>query len=57
MVDYLVWGSTNQVRYPVAVAAGLWPEDVVVVVDANATGLTIVDRTDSGPQGWSSTVN
>jgi len=55
MVDYLVWGSTNQVRYPVAVAAGLWPEDVVVVVDAAATGLSIVDRTEPGPQGWSST--
>jgi hypothetical protein len=55
MVDYLVWGSTNQMRYPVAVAAGLWPEDVVVVVDANATGLTIVDRTEPGPQGWTST--
>jgi len=55
MIDYLVWGSTNQVRYPVAVAAGLWPEDVVVVVDATATGLTIVDRTEPGPQGWVST--
>lgn len=55
MVDYLVWGSTNQVRYPFAVAAGLWPEDVVVVVDATATGLTIVDRTEPGPQGWVST--
>jgi len=52
MVDYLVWGSTNQVRYPVAVAAGLWPEDVVVIVDAGATGLTIADRTEPGPQGW-----
>ena len=37
MADYLAWGSTNQVRFPVAVAAGLWPEDVVVVVDATAT--------------------
>jgi len=55
MVDYLVWGSTNQVRYPVAVAAGQWPEDVVVIVDATATGLTIVDRTEPGPQGWVST--
>ena len=55
MIDYLVWGSTNQVRYPVAVAAGLWPEDVVVVVEATATGLTIVDRTEPGPQGWVST--
>ena len=55
MVDYLVWGSTNQVRYPVAVAAGLWPEDVVVIVDAGATGLTIADRTEPGPQGWVST--
>jgi hypothetical protein len=55
MIDYLVWGSTNQVRYPVAVAAGLWPEDVVVVVDATATELTIVDRTEPGPQGWVST--
>jgi hypothetical protein len=54
MVDYLAWGSTDQVRYPVAVAAGLWPEDGVVVVDANAIGLTIVDRTQPGPQGWSS---
>ena len=55
MADYLVWGSTNQVRYPVAVAAGLWPVDVVVVVDPSATGLTIVDRTEPGPQGWVST--
>lgn len=55
MVDYLAWGSTNQMRYPVAVAAGLWPEDVVVIVDTNATGLTIVDRTEPGPQGWTST--
>ena len=55
MIDYLVWGSTSQVRYPVAVAAGLWTEDAVVVVDANATGLTIVDRTEPGPQGWVST--
>ena len=55
MADYLVWGSTNQTRYPVAVAAGLWPEDVVVAVDASATGLTIVDRTEPGPQGWVST--
>ena len=54
MVDYLVWGSTDQVRYPVAIAAGLWPEEEVVVVDANATGLAIVDRTQPGPQGWSS---
>lgn len=52
MVDYLVWGSTQQVRYPVAVAAGLWPEDVVVVVEPSATGLTIVTRTEPGPQGW-----
>jgi hypothetical protein len=54
MVDYLAWGSTDQVRYPVAIAAGLWPEEEVVVVDANATGLAIVDRTRPGPQGWSS---
>jgi hypothetical protein len=56
MADYLAWGSTNQVRFPVAVAAGLWPEDEVVVVDAAATGLTIVDRTTPGPQGWTSTI-
>lgn len=52
MVDYLAWGSTNQPRFPVAVAAGLWPEETVVVVDANASGLMIVDRTEPGPQGW-----
>jgi hypothetical protein len=52
MVDYVLWGSTNQVRYPVAVAAGLWPEDATIVVDGSAAGLTIVDRTDPGPQGW-----
>jgi hypothetical protein len=54
MVDYLAWGSTNQVRYPVALAAGLWPEEEVVAVDANATGLALVDRTQPGPQGWRS---
>jgi hypothetical protein len=52
MVDYVAWGSTNQVRYPVAFAAALWPEDVAIVVDESASGLTIVDRTESGPQGW-----
>jgi hypothetical protein len=52
MVDYVSWGSTNQARYPVAVAAGLWPEDVTIVVDSATTGLTIVDRTEPGPQGW-----
>lgn len=55
MVDYVLWGSTNQARYPVAVAAGLWPEDATIVVDGSATGLTIVDRTDPGPQGWVAT--
>ena len=56
MVDYLVWGSTNQVRYPVALAARLWPEDGVVGVLPNAPGLTIVARTEPGPQGWASTI-
>lgn len=52
MVDYVAWGSTNQVRYPVAFVAALWPEDVAIVVDGSASGLTIVDRTAPGPQGW-----
>ncbi len=52
MVDYVLWGSTNQTRYPVALAAGLWPEDATIILDGSATGLTIVDRTDPGPQGW-----
>lgn len=56
IVDYVAWGSTNQVRYPVALAAALWPEDIAIVVDGSASGLTIVDRSDPGPQGWVPTI-
>ena len=52
MVDYVAWGSTNQVRFATAVAAGLWPEDQVVTVDETTTRLAIADRSESGPQGW-----
>lgn len=54
MVDYVAWGSTNQVRFATAVAAGLWPEDQVVVVDGSTTALAIADRSEPGPQGWAS---
>ncbi len=52
MVDYVAWGSTDQVRFTTAVAAGLWPEDQVVTVDETTTKLAITDRSEPGPQGW-----
>ena len=55
MIDYVAWGSTDHERFPVAVAAGLWPEDEAIVIDGAATGLTIVDRSEPGPQGWTPT--
>jgi hypothetical protein len=55
MIDYVAWGSTDHERFPVAVAAGLWPEDEAIVTDGAATGLAIVDRSEPGPQGWAPT--
>jgi hypothetical protein len=55
MVDYAAWGSTNQVRFATAVAAGLWPEDEAIVVDGSTTSLIITDRSEPGPQGWTPT--
>ena len=55
MVDYVSWGSTNQVRYPTAVAAGLWPEDEVIVTESSTSKLVIGDRSAPGPQGWTPT--
>jgi hypothetical protein len=56
IVDYVEWGSTGHVRSTVAIEAGLWPEDQVIVIDGSATGLTVGDRSEPGPQGWSVTV-
>ena len=55
VIDYLAWGSTNQTRYATAVAAGVWPEDQVVVVEDSTTALVITDRSEPGPQGWTPT--
>lgn len=55
IVDYVEWGSTGHVRSTVAIAAGLWPEDETVPVDGSASGLTVGDRTDAGPAGWTAT--
>ncbi len=55
MVDYVAWGSTNQVRFATAVAAGVWPEDDVLAVEGSTTKLIIGDRSEPGPQGWTPT--
>lgn len=57
MVDYVAWGSTNQVRFATAVAAELWPEEDVIAVEDSTTKLVIVDRSEPGPQGWTPVAN
>ena len=57
MIDYVAWGSTNQVRFATAVAAGLWQEEEVIAVEASTTKLVITDRSDPGPQGWTPVSN
>ena len=52
IVDYVEWGSPGHVRSTVAIAAGLWPEDEVVPTDGSVTGLTVGDRDQPGPEGW-----
>lgn len=53
IVDYVEWGTAGHLRSSVAVAAGIWPEDVAIAVDGSATGLTAEDRSNPGPEGWS----
>jgi len=55
MIDYVQWGTTDHVRTSVAVAAGLWPEDETIVTDGSTTGLTVGDRAEPGPVGWTPT--
>ena len=55
IVDYAEWGSTGHVRSNIAIEAGLWPEDQVIVTDGSVTGLAADDRSEPGPQGWSVT--
>ena len=57
MVDYVAWGSTDQVRFATAVAAGLWPEDQVITVEGSTIALIITDRSEPGPQGWTPASN
>lgn len=52
MIDYVAWGSTNQVRFATAVAAELWPEEEIIAVEESTTKLVITDRSKPGPQGW-----
>ncbi len=55
MIDYVQWGSTKHARTSVAVAAGLWPEEETISIDGSATGLTVGDREEPGPSGWTPT--
>lgn len=55
IVDYVEWGSTGHVRSSVAIEAGLWPADQTIVIEGTASGLTAVDRSEPGPQGWTPT--
>jgi len=55
IIDYVEWGSTGHVRSAVAIAAGLWPEEETIAIDGSATGLTVGDRSEPGPAGWTPT--
>jgi hypothetical protein len=55
IIDYVEWGTTEHVRTGVAVAAGLWPEDETIEIGGSATGLTVGDREEPGPSGWTPT--
>lgn len=52
LVDYVEWGTAGHQRSPVAVEAGIWPEDTAIAVGGSATGLIAEDRSIPGPDGW-----
>ena len=52
VVDYVQWGEPLQFRSAVAIAAGVWPEDGVIVVPGNTTVITASRLPTTGPDDW-----
>lgn len=52
VVDYLQWGEPLQFRSAVAIAAGVWPEDGVIVVPANTAAIAASRLPTTGPVDW-----
>ncbi len=52
VVDYVQWGEPLQFRSAVAIAAGVWPEDGVILVPGNTTVITASRLPTTGPDDW-----
>jgi hypothetical protein len=52
VVDYLQWGEPLHFRSAVAIAAGVWPEDGVIVVPGNTAVIAASRLPATGPDDW-----